>query len=157
MAYDPRLDQNNSEYDPDYAASQQQKDPTAPIAVRGPADEPPEAVWQDYAGTAIRSLYPHLTDGVDYMWGRRDPDSPPEMIYWNEDKYPAPDLGRIQEVATLLLERDPYRAGGYTPKQPLHGGSVLGQGEVPKGERAEDQPAPPPDLGTGEPYQPPPV
>lgn len=158
MAYDPRLDPNNSEYDPDFVATDDTVPGQQPLNLRGLADAQPDAVWQDYAHTAIRSLYPHLTDGVDYVWGRKDADSPPEMVYWNEDKFPAPDLGRVEEVATLLLERDPYRAGGYEPKPSLHGGSVLAPGDVPKYGRAEDHPdvrPVPADLSVGEPYNPP--
>lgn len=119
-----------------------------------------QGVWQEYAHGAIRALYPQLRDGVDFVWGRKDEDSPPEMIYWNDKLFPAPDMGEIERISTQLLESDPYRPGGYTPRPPLHAGSTLGPGEVPKGERAQDQPEArrvPPPMDTGQPYNPPPI
>lgn len=118
-----------------------------------------EGVWQEYATAALRAYYPHLHDGVDYVWGRKDKDSPLEMIWWDETKFPAPDLAKIEEIATAMMEADPYRPGAEPPKPGLHARSVLGENEVPKGERAQDQPgvAVGPNEPTGAPYVPPPV
>lgn len=38
------------------------------------------AVWQNYGNEAIRSLYPRLRDGVDYFWGKVNPDDLPSLI-----------------------------------------------------------------------------
>ena len=80
--------------------------------------------WELYANDAIRQLYPHLRDGVDYSWSRPadDPNGTPSMLAWNEEKYAPPDMGEIQRIAEQLRDGDPYGPGGsaYAPGETLH-------------------------------------
>jgi hypothetical protein len=93
-----------------------------------PPDIPEEDRWQLYAVQAVNGLYPRLRNGVDFAIGRRDPGSPIELLEQGEGVNI--DMGKVQEHAQLLADRDPY-GPCYTPRPPLHGGSVRGEGEVP--------------------------
>lgn len=95
-----------------------------------PAEEGPRP-WEFYANDAIRQLYPHMRDGVDYTWSRPadDPNGTPQMLYWDE-KYAAADMGEVQRIAELLRDADPY-GGSYTPQQSLHSPVVKDAGSGP--------------------------
>jgi hypothetical protein len=75
--------------------------------------------WQQYVPQALQGLYPHMRAGEDYVWGRKDFGGDLEMIAWNE-KYQPVDMGKVEEVAKKIAERDPYVS--YQPLPPLHAG-----------------------------------
>lgn len=105
--------------------------PTNPAVVApnlpGAFDE--ATAWQDYAVQAIFGLYPHLKRGVDYEWGRPadDPQGDQRLLFQDE-KFAPIDMGQVEEQARKLVGRNPY--ADYKPKDPLHAGSVKGEGEV---------------------------
>jgi hypothetical protein len=88
-----------------------------------------ETLWQKYAVDAINQVYPGLRNGVDYAWGipSDDPGGEPKLL-GQAGHLKDLDMGKIQEAAQKMADADPYAF--YEPGRPLHGGTVLGQGEV---------------------------
>jgi hypothetical protein len=93
-----------------------------------PVPRDPDKAWQDYGTQAINTLYPHMRNGVDFAWGRKTYDGDAELLAWGE-AFAEPDMAAIEEAARKLVAQDPYV--NYQPRAQLHGGSQLGQGEVP--------------------------
>lgn len=113
--------------------------PATPLYSKQIPDPPKEGEeWKQFVPQALQGLYPHMKAGEDYVWGKKDFGGEDEMISWNE-KYAPVDMGKVEETAKKIAERDPYLS--YKPLPPLHGGSVLGAGETPK---TTDTPQPEP-------------
>lgn len=90
----------------------------------------PDLDWHNYAVQAINGLYPHMRNGVDFSWGRKDIKSDPELLGWDE-KYAPPDLGKIEEAARRLAAANPYGAN-YAAQAPLATQNpAFDAGEVP--------------------------
>lgn len=86
------------------------------------ADRDPDKAWQDYAPMAIQGLYPHMRPGVDYAYGRKSLEADAEMLHWDE-RFAQPDMGKIEEAARKLVERDPNADAKSAPKQSIRMGS----------------------------------
>jgi hypothetical protein len=149
--YEARLDPNSDQFNEsaryDYDAQQTQNqsgttDPTrrAPSSqgesspaenVATPQAKPytKETLWQQYAVDAINQIYPGLRNGVDFAWGlpADDPSGEPRLL-GQAGHLKDFDMGKIQEAAQKMADADPYAF--YEPGKPLHGGTILGQGEV---------------------------
>jgi hypothetical protein len=176
--YDPRLDygsdqfdqQARDDYDAQKASSENQSQTTEPEPgaseqpnVSAPLGGTPpegtaepltkETLWYAYAQQAINGLYPHLRNGVDYVWSRPpdDPTAPPRILSTGENIKPL-DEAKIQEAAQKLADADPYSF--YEAQQPLHQGSVkepktqadLDQQQLDQAKQQSDLPNP--ELGT---------
>lgn len=97
--------------------TQPQPDPLHSPSIPNPPKEGEE--WKAAVPQALQGLYPHMRAGEDYVWGRKTFDGELEMIAWNE-KYSPVDMGKVEEVAKKITERDPYVS--YQPLPPLHAG-----------------------------------
>jgi hypothetical protein len=94
-----------------------------------PVERDPDKAWQDYGVMAINGLYPHMRNGVDFAWGRREFDGDAELLAWDE-KFAPPDMAKIEEAARKLAGQNPYT--DYKPRPSLAPGQSSGadQGEV---------------------------
>jgi hypothetical protein len=85
-----------------------------------------ENAWEDYAIAAANKIYPRYRNTTDYAIGRKDLDSPLEVLGAAEGV--EIDMGRIQEEAEFLARQDP-RGPNYQPRPSLAPRPAWGEGE----------------------------
>lgn len=76
-----------------------------------------DKAWQNYVIPAINRTYPHLRNGTDYAWSRKDGQSDGEFTYWDEEKLQPADIEKIEATAKQMAKDDP-RSGYVDPDEP---------------------------------------